>query len=467
MTEPARILADSHADASHPATTCGRVYPPVRGALPRRPAVWLAAAALVAGCGVEDPGAVGRLEQAVTVDSYVYSVCSTSVVMGLSIQIADEIDCMSPGLFDRFEEGAGIEFSGSAVLPYITSEAKADLLAAVAAHGGTLEITSAYRTLIQQYLLRRWYEVGRCGITAAATPGNSNHESGRALDVGNYSTWLSALESHGWDNSVPGDPVHFDHLASPDLRGMDVHAFQRLWNRNHPEDLIDEDGIYGPQTAARIAAAPADGFAQGACSAGLELDAELVASDIPAGMAVGERQVAWIELRNTGTRSWTVANTRLGTTGPRDRDSGFYDAENWLSPSRPTPVDADTAPGEIGRFTFMVAAPDAPDTVVTETFGLVEEGVAWFGPEDLTVSIAIDAAGGTPDDPGDPDDPPEAGGEPLGGYGQDPGAEPGVRPDLVGGCSAAGGAGGGGALWILCAGLALSRRRRSRPRPRR
>ena len=69
-----------------------------------------------------------------------------------------------------------------------------------------------------------------------------------------------------------------------------------------------------------------------------------------------------------------MASTRLGTTGPRDRDSAFYDAENWLSPSRPTSVDGEVAPGEIGRFTFMVSAPDAPGTVVTETFGLLEEG---------------------------------------------------------------------------------------------
>ena len=30
------------------------------------------------------------------------------------------------------------------------------------------------------------------------------------------------------------------------LRGADVLAFQRLWNRNHPGDAIDEDGLYGP-----------------------------------------------------------------------------------------------------------------------------------------------------------------------------------------------------------------------------
>ena len=44
---------------------------------------------------------------------------------------------------------------------------------------------------------------------------------------------------------------------------MDVMAFQRLWNRNHPEDIIAEDGDYGPATAARIERSPADGFPRG------------------------------------------------------------------------------------------------------------------------------------------------------------------------------------------------------------
>ena len=48
-----------------------------------------------------------------------------------------------------------------------------------------------------------------------------------------------------------------------DLAGLSVLAFQRLWNRNHPEDVISEDGAYGPQTEARILRSPAEGFAVG------------------------------------------------------------------------------------------------------------------------------------------------------------------------------------------------------------
>jgi uncharacterized protein (TIGR03382 family) len=226
----------------------------------------VASAALLAGCAAEVE--TEQVWQASTVESYVATACATSVVLDLSMQIAEEVDCLMPGQLVPLEEGDGLVFTGGAVLPYMSEEARADLLAAAAA-GGTIELNSAYRTVAQQYLLWRWFQAGRCGITAAADPGESNHESGRAIDVNNWPDRLGVLEAHGWAQTVPGDEVHFDHLASPDIRGSDVLAFQRLWNRNHPEAPIDEDGFWGPMTESALAQAPAEGFAIGAsCDGG-------------------------------------------------------------------------------------------------------------------------------------------------------------------------------------------------------
>ena len=211
-----------------------------------------------------DPPALGEHVGAATVGDYETTSCSTAVVLELSRQIAGEVGCMAPGQLVAFPEGNGLVFTGGAVLPYASEVGRADLLAAVAAGGGmSLELTSAYRTVAQQYLLYRWYQLGRCGIPVAAAPGGSNHESGRAIDVGNWSAWVTILGDHGWAHDVPGDDVHFDHLASPDLRGTDVLAFQRLWNRNHPHDRIREHGRWDAATARRLARAPADGFAVG------------------------------------------------------------------------------------------------------------------------------------------------------------------------------------------------------------
>lgn len=199
------------------------------------------------------------------VSSFESTSCSTGDVLLISRQIAEEVDCMLPGQLVAFEERDGIAFVGAAVLPYMGEAARDDLYAAADA-GGTriMRVTSSFRTVVQQYLLRRWFELGRCGITAAAEPGSSNHESGRAIDLSNYSEWIGILASHNWDHSVPGDPVHFDHTNSPDIRGADVLAFQRLWNRNAPDDQIDEDGDFGPATAMRVQRAPAEGFGIGA-----------------------------------------------------------------------------------------------------------------------------------------------------------------------------------------------------------
>ena len=202
------------------------------------------------------------------VSTFETTSCSTASVLELSRQIAEEVDCMLPGQLVRFEAVPGIEFTGSAVLPYLGEDARDNLYAAAASgNGKVIRVTSGFRTVVQQYLLRRWFELGRCDIPAAAQPGESNHESGRALDVSNYSEWIAILDAHGWKHTVPGDPVHFDHLATPDIRGADVLAFQRLWNRNAPDDQITEDGSYGPMTAARIARAPAEGFGLGALCA--------------------------------------------------------------------------------------------------------------------------------------------------------------------------------------------------------
>lgn len=199
--------------------------------------------------------------------------CSTEVVVGLSLQIADEIACMSPDALVPFSQGNGLVFAGAAVLPYVSRDGLDGLQEALRVNGGEIRINSGFRSVVQQYLLHEWFLSGTCGITAAAPPGSSNHESGRALDIGNYQDWANILPTYGWEQTVlPNDPVHFDHLASPDNRGLDVLAFQRLWNRNRDSDTISEDGEYGPQTATRIEMSPAGGFAFGAkCSSNLRI----------------------------------------------------------------------------------------------------------------------------------------------------------------------------------------------------
>jgi MYXO-CTERM domain-containing protein len=356
----------------------------------------------VGGCAMQDESgevAIGSSALAATVGDQVASDCSTSVVLGLSRQISNEVTCLEPDAFTKFEEGNGIVFTGSAVLPYLSPAGKRDLEDAVAAHGGQISINSAFRTLAQQYLLVQWHDQGRCGITAAAAVGSSNHESGRALDIGNWGDWVGALGNQGWAHTVPGDEVHFDHTSSPDLRGYDVLAFQRLWNRNHADDQIDEDGLYGPQTEDRLIRSPSGGFAVGACGGTEPWDAELVATEMPAELQPGARANVLLRIKNTGGETWREGATFLGTAAPMDRDSELYDPDSWVAPNRVATVSAETRPGDTGELAFTILAPDS-EQVLTETFKLVEDGVSWFGPPvDLEIVVSSDATVTAPPPP--------------------------------------------------------------------
>lgn len=194
--------------------------------------------------------------------------CTTTAVKGLATQLVDEIQCLRPGTLMRIDKTAGLAL-GSAVFPYLQTSAAKALIAAQKARGTTMSINSALRTLPGQYLLYRWYKTGRCGIGLAATPGTSNHEGAIAVDINDNAGWRSAMLGKGFRWLGASDPVHYDFIGggTVDLRGLSVKAFQKLWNRNNPGDLIAEDGAYGPATETRLAKSPSGGFAKGAdCS---------------------------------------------------------------------------------------------------------------------------------------------------------------------------------------------------------
>src|SRR5690606_16441361 len=94
--------------------------------------------------------------------------------------------------------------------------------------------------------------------------------------------------------------------------------------------------------------------------------------------------------------TWSLDRTRLGTASPHDHPSPFYDVENWIDDHRATgPDHSDYSTGRVGRFSFMITAPEVTeDTTVTDTFQLVEEGVTWFGPE-VTLSVLVHPRPGT------------------------------------------------------------------------
>jgi uncharacterized protein (TIGR03382 family) len=383
---------------------------------------------VASACGIDDDEQLSQIESYATVASYTTSTCSTAVVIGLSKQISDEIGCANPTGLVKFTAGGNLQITSNSVLPYLSAVAKQDVMDVAATK--VVQINSAFRTVAQQYLLYRWYQLGRCGITAAATPGRSNHESGRALDLANYSQVISAMAAQGWAHDVPGDDVHFDHLASPDIRGRDVLAFQKLWNRNHPTDKIAEDGDYGPATESRLRQSPSEGFAIGASCAPGALDVDVVSINGPDRVSPQTRVHYAITVKNAGTATWP-ATTKLqletGTSSP------LYDS-SWTSQTVITALGAPIAAGNTGTIDFDVTTPMIGDEELPVFQELVlNDGGTKFGDIQLALTVV---PGMTGDESSD-------------------GSEDG-DDDVGGGCNAA----GNGGWLVLFALVGLVRRRR-------
>jgi N-acetylmuramoyl-L-alanine amidase len=188
----------------------------------------------------------------------------TGLVRGLSLQIITVVNAIAPNSLVRLDD-LRVNVEGNQINPFMQSAAKISLQIALRERGTTLVVNSAYRTVVQQYLLRKQFERGLFGITAAAVPGSSNHESGLALDIEDPDGWQPYFQRHNWirlgrDFDFPHYDYVFPATTRLDLGRVGVRAFQRLWNQFHPRDRIPEDGVYGPQTEMRLASSPVNGF---------------------------------------------------------------------------------------------------------------------------------------------------------------------------------------------------------------
>ncbi|MEZ4246802.1 MAG: M15 family metallopeptidase [Polyangiales bacterium] len=132
--------------------------------------------------------------------------CSTAGLEGISAQLAEAQMCLRPGAFVRFAPAPGITLSSSRIHPFLQATAR-DALHRAAART-PITVNSAFRTLADQYVL---YHSGGCGL--AARPGQSNHQTGRAVDVADYSRVRSALEGAGCAWLGSSDPAPTWKLA--------------------------------------------------------------------------------------------------------------------------------------------------------------------------------------------------------------------------------------------------------------
>ncbi len=192
--------------------------------------------------------------------------CTTTIIKGLSEQIIAEGNCMFPGSYAKLPALDNVTLD-DAVFPYLRLGARDALVDALEAEPKRkMKINSMLRTVAQQYLLHDWYKRGRCGVKLAALPGKSNHQTGLAIDISKPGSWRRTLKRHGYRWFGKRDQWHFDYVDGDAHapKGLDVEAFQRLWNRNHPDEPIGSDGDWGDATKEAMRRAPAGGFPKGA-----------------------------------------------------------------------------------------------------------------------------------------------------------------------------------------------------------
>jgi N-acetylmuramoyl-L-alanine amidase len=187
--------------------------------------------------------------------------CDTGLAHGLSAQLIAKMNQMVKTPLLVNVKSKWINTNSMAVNAYLQPSAAAKLLEAAKSRRKIIKINSCLRTTVQQHIIRRQFENGLCGITAAALPGRSNHERGAAIDIEDPIDWQNCLESYGWSKLGSWDNMHYDFWDSrKDIASLQISAFQALWNQHNPDNLIAVDGSYGKVTAAKIDLSPVDGW---------------------------------------------------------------------------------------------------------------------------------------------------------------------------------------------------------------
>jgi hypothetical protein len=110
---------------------------------------------------------------------------------------------------------------GAVEVEVSTARAFLAMQAAAAKDGVDLRIESGFRTAEEQRALFRAWRHGRGN--KAARPGQSNHQSGRALDIAVQSRgafeWLEANAApFRFERTVKGEPWHWEYVDAPIAR---------------------------------------------------------------------------------------------------------------------------------------------------------------------------------------------------------------------------------------------------------
>ena len=111
-------------------------------------------------------------------------------------------------------------------------------------------------------------------------------------------------------------------------------------------------------------------------------DAQFISQSLPSSLTPGQTATATVTMKNTGTTTWTAANSyRLGTQNPPDN-------KTWGFGRVPLTANEAIAPGQQKSFSFTLKAPATEGTYNFQA-KMVRDGVAWFGALSTNQAIRV------------------------------------------------------------------------------
>ena len=100
------------------------------------------------------------------------------------------------------------------------------------------------------------------------------------------------------------------------------------------------------------------------------LAARLVDVSHPLMLAPGQRTCVWADFENVGTATWQAGSIWLRCKSPGGLASTLAPPGGWPAWDTAAVLEREVKPGEMARFEFSLAAPDAPGVKVGESFQL-------------------------------------------------------------------------------------------------
>jgi hypothetical protein len=192
-----------------------------------------------------------------------------------------------------------------------------------------------------------------------------------------------AITEHMTINGADFMQANIASVLQHTLDGGNAFGWEIVNARNNSNDSFTVyNSDWSPkQTVAELDDNHGYWVSKGYGNSGQGYDGFWVGQDYPQTMESGEVAQVQLRYRNSGAVAWDTTFTRIGTTEPQDMASPFYDPADWLGSDRPTAVDGPTLPGQTGKFSFTLRAPEVDQpTEIIQHWGLVQDGVTWFGP---------------------------------------------------------------------------------------